>query len=127
MAKWANVAVYDNGLLHVKNNAIRMVLLKAYTANDSYATVVSNAVCSVPIAAGDMTIGGASGQPRTITVAGKSANATADSGATPDLHVALTNNVDTVYFVTQELSDQEITNGNTINFPSWTGTLPQPV
>lgn len=128
MAKWANATVQDGGLSYVKNNAIRMILIKAYAAGDSYATVVANAVCTInPMAPGDMLIAGAAGAPRVLTVAAKSGTASANSGATPDLHIALTDGVANVLLVTDEITDQSVLNGNTVNFPAWTYTIPQPV
>src|SRR5688500_19550330 len=93
MAKYAHADVLDNGLNHIKNNAIRMLLIKAYSALDSYATVNGNAICTVTMAAGDYTLSGADGADRVVTIAAKSGTASAGSGATPNLHIAFTDNV----------------------------------
>ena len=119
MAKWVRAGVLDNGLNDIKTNASSMVLLKAYTAGDSYATVVSNIIATVAMVSGDYTLTGAAGAPRVLTVgSGKTATASANSGATPDLHVAFTDGSANVIWVTDETSDQVVTSGNTINFPS---------
>lgn len=126
MAKWVDSSVLDNGLNQIKNNAIRMVLLKAYTAGDSYATVTGNIIATVTMTGTDYTLA-SSGSNRTLTTAsGKSATASANSGATPNLHIGFTNNVDTVYWVTDETSDQVVTSGNTVNFPQIVYTSNQP-
>ncbi len=127
MAKWVRSGVLDNGLNDIKNNATAMVLIKAYTAGDSYATVDSNKVASATMASGDYTLAGAAGAPRTLTTAsGKSATATANSGATPNLHIAFTDGSANVIWVTDETSDQVVTSGNTVNFPQIVYTSNQP-
>lgn len=128
MAKWANATVLDGGLTAVKTGATRMILIKAYTAGDSYATVVGNAVATVnPMASGDFVITGSAGAPRVCTVGAKSVVAAANSGAVPDLHIALTDGVSSVLLVTDEITDVSVSIGNTVNFPAWTYTIPQPV
>lgn len=126
MAKWVRSGVLDNGLNDIKNNATRMVLIKAYSAGDSYATVASNIVAEVAMTGTDFTLG-SSGSNRTLTTAsGKSATASANSGATPDLHVGFLEGTSAVVWVTDETSDQVITTGNTVNFPSLVYTSNQP-
>jgi hypothetical protein len=126
MAKYAHIDVLDGGLNAIKNNATRMLLIKAYTAGDSYATVAGNKIAEVTMAPGDFTISGADAAARVLTVAARSGTASANSGATPDLHIAFTDNVSKVLFVTKETSNQVVTSGNTVNFPSLTYTSAQP-
>lgn len=126
MAKWVASTVLDDGINIIKNNATKMLLIKAYSAGDSYATVVGNLVAEVTMTGTDYTLG-SSGLNRTLTTAaGKSATASAGSGATPDLHIAFTNGTNTVYWVTNETSDQVVTAGNTVNFPQLVYTSNQP-
>jgi len=126
MAKYAHADVLDGGLNAIKNSATRMLLLKAYTAGDSYVTVTGNAICTIAMVSGDYTLSGADNAPRILTVAAKSGTASASSGASPNLHIAFTDNVSKVLWVTDETSDQVVTSGNTINFPSLTYTSSQP-
>ena len=126
MAKYAHADVLDGGLNAIKNNSLRMLLLKTYAAGDSYATVTGNALCTVTMASNDFTLAGPDGAPRVLTTAAKSGTATASSGAAPDLHIAFTDNAGRVLWVTDETSDQVVTSGNTINFPSLTYTSSQP-
>ncbi|SEK64705.1 hypothetical protein [Nitrosovibrio tenuis] len=126
MAKYAHADVLDGGLNAIKNNAIRMLLLKAYSTADGYATVTANAICTVAMISGDYSLSGADGAARVLTVAAKSATASASSGASPNLHIAFTDNVSKVLWVTDETSDQVVTSGNTVNFPSLTYTSSQP-
>lgn len=125
MAKWVRSGVLDNGLNDIKTNATAMVLLKAYTAGDSYATVASNIIATVAMTSTDYTLS-SSGSNRVLTTATKSATASANSGATPNLHVGFTDGSANVIWVTDETSDQVITAGNTVNFPASTYTSNQP-
>lgn len=126
MAKWVRSGVLDNGLNDIKTVATAMVLLKAYTAGDSYATVAGNIIASVTMASGDYTLG-SSGSNRTLTTAsGKSATASANSGASPNLHIGFTDGTANVIWVTDETSDQVVTSGNTVNFPVLVYTSNQP-
>ena len=126
MAKYAHADVLDGGLNAIKNSATRMLLLKAYAAGDSYVTVTGNAICTIAMVSGDYTLSGADNAPRVLAVAAKSGAASASSGASPNLHIAFTDNVSKVLWVTDETSDQVVTSGNTINFPSLTYTSSQP-
>lgn len=126
MAKYAHADVLDGGLNAIKNSAIRMLLLKAYTDADSFATVASNTICTVTVASADFTLSGADNAARVLTTATKSGTASAGSGATPDLHIAFTDNVSKVLWVTDEASDQVVTSGNAVNFPALTYTSGQP-
>lgn len=125
MAKWVASSVLDNGLNQIKNSATAMLLIKAYSAGDSYATVLSNVLCTIAMTSGDFTIS-SSGSNRQLVTASKSGTASANSGPTPNLHVAFTNGTDTVYWVTDESSDQVITSGNPISVPAITYVVNQP-
>ena len=122
MAKWVNSTVLDNGPNSIKTQAttlVKMLLLSAYAAGDSYAAVIANKLnAGVTMANGDFVIA-ASGSNRVLTVTtnGKSDTATASAGA-PDLHIAFTDGSANVLWVTDETSNQAITLGNTINFPT---------
>lgn len=126
MSKYAHADVLDGGLNAIKNNAIRMLLLKAYSAGDNYATVTGNAICTVTVASSDFALSGADNAPRVLTTTAKSGTASSSSGATPNLHVAFTDNVGKVLWVTDETSDQVVTSGNPVSFPSLTYTSSQP-
>lgn len=127
MAKFVHPDVLDLGINDIKVNANSLRLIKAYAANDSYATVTGNSIAAVAMATGDYTLG-SSGNNRTLTTAsGKSATASDNSGATPNLHLAFIDTVNSkVLWVTDETTDQVITSGNTVNFPSVVYTSNQP-
>lgn len=126
MPKWVRSGVLDNGLNDIKNSATVMLLISAYAAGDSYATVTANKLnAGIAMVPGDFTVS-SSGNNRLLTSAAKSAAATATSGAAPDLHVAYTDGVSAVIFVTDETTNQVITSGNTINFPASVYTANQP-
>lgn len=126
MAKWVNSSVLDSGLNQIKNNATRMLLISAYTFGDTYATVVANTLASVTMTGTDYTLATATND-RTLTVAnGKTATATATASGSPDLHIAFTDGTANVLWVTDETSNQPITTGNIITFPSVVYTSKQP-
>lgn len=126
MAKWVDADVLDGGLNAIKTVAVRMFLISAYTAGDSYATVIAAALnAGVVMASGDFTLG-TSGSNRTLTTATKSQNANASAGGTPDLHIAFTDGASKVLWVTDETSNQAITSGNPISFPALVYTNQQP-
>lgn len=135
MAKWVNSSVLDNGPNSIKTQAttlVKMLLLSAYTAGDSYATVVANQLnAGVTMANADfaMSTGAAGSRVLTITTNGKTDTATASTTGTPDLHIAFTDGSANVLYVTDETSNQAITSGNPINFPisNLTYTSGQPV
>ncbi len=126
MPKYAHADVLDGGLNTIRNNARRMLLIKTYTMADNYATVLANAICTVPMTSDDYVLTGEDGAARVLTVPARSGTASANSDATPDLHIAFTDNFDKVLLVTDETTDQAITSGNTVNFPSLTYTSSQP-
>lgn len=125
MAKFVHSDVLDNGLNGIKNAATHMILISAYTPGDSYATVTAAALCTVTMAPGDFTLG-TSGSSRNVTSATKTGTASASIGGTPDLHIAFTDGVGKVLWVTDETTNQAITATNTINFPAFTYTSNQP-
>jgi hypothetical protein len=133
MAKWANASILDGGSDLLRTLAstagrVKQHLLKAYTAGDAYATVVgTNGLGSVDMTAGDFPQTSVSGTRRT-TIAAKSIPLTANSGAGPDLHVALVDSVTSqVLLVTDETSNQVVALGGTFNVPAWTYDVNQPV
>lgn len=127
MAKWVRSGVLDSGLNDIKTNATKMLLLSAYTAGDTYATVIANKLnAGVTMVSGDFTLAAAGNNRTLTTAAGKTDPATVSAGGTPNLHIAFTDGVSNVIWVTDETTDQAITSGNPINFPSLTYTNNQP-
>lgn len=125
MAKFASAAFLDGGLDYAKANIVDLVLLKAYTAGDSIATIAGNVVATVSMATGDFTKS-SSGNNRVLTSATKSGTASANSGASPNLHFAFRASDGSAIWATDETSDQVITSGNPVNFPALTYTVNQP-
>lgn len=126
MAKWVHADVLDGGLNAIKTGASKMLLISAYAAADSYATVTGNKLAEVAMVSGDYTLSSSGSNRVLTTAAGKSAAASASTGGTPDLHIAFTDGASKVLWVTDETSDQAITSGNTVNFPQMTYTSNQP-
>jgi hypothetical protein len=133
MPKWYHPDILDNGLAHVEaqidaSHTVKLHYLKAYAAADSYATVAGNSIGSVALAGADLALSDQGTNGRQLTVAAKNITATADSGATPDTHVAILDETDSkVLIVTDETSDAQILTGNIIAVPSWNAKMNQPV
>ena len=133
MAKWANALLLDGGSDYIRTLAatggrIKMHVIKAYAAGDAYATAVTTNSCgSVDLIPGNLVQSGAAGSPRVTTVAALAITLGANSGAGPNLHIAIVDSTGTVVLlVTDETSDQVLTSGGTFNVPSWTYTVGQP-
>lgn len=126
MAKFAHADVLDGGLNGIKNVATKMILVSAYTAGDSYATVQTNLLAEVTMASGDFVLSSSGSNRVLTTAAGKSAVASASAAGTPDLHIVFTDGTAKVLWATDETSNQAITSGNTVNFPQLTYQSNQP-
>lgn len=134
MAKWANASLQDGGSDLLRTLAgtaarVKQHVIKAYTAGDSYSTVVTTNSCgSVDMVAGDFVQSGAAGATRTTTIGAKTISSlSANSGASPNLHIAIVDSVGSVVLlVTDETSDQVLTAGNSFSIPAWTYTVSQP-
>ena len=131
MAKYLHPDVLDNGLQYIideaTSNNVDILLLDAYTLGQSYATVDSNKVMTINTSSGDYSLANFGTYGRQLDVAEKSGSASA-SATSPDLHVAIVDVTNTkVLAVTDETSDQDITNGNPITVPTWSIKMAQPV
>jgi hypothetical protein len=111
--------VLDNGPNFIKNNCNSWVVVASYTFGDSYATVTggSNVLAQVSMASGDFT-NGASGNDRTLTVASGKSDASANNSGTSTHFAFLDTATSKVLWVTEETSNQSITAGNPVNYPS---------
>jgi len=131
MAKWANQLILDGGSDLMRTRAgtaarVKMHVIKAYTAADSYATVTGNSCGSVDLVAGDM-VQSSSGSNRVTTWGAKTITLTANSGAAPNNHIAIVDSVSSdVLYVADETTDQQLYTGNTFNVPAFTWTVNQP-
>lgn len=132
MAKFAGATVLDSGSDLIRTLAgtaarVKMHVIKAYAVNDSYATVIGNSCGSVDLVTADLPVT-ANGLNRRTTFAAKAVTLTANSGASPDLHIAVVDSTGSVVLlVTDETSNQVLTSGGTFNVPSWTFDASQPV
>lgn len=124
MATWYSTASLDALLNDIKNKATTVHLLDTYSAGQDYATVVGNSIGSAAITGTDFTGPQASGNNRELVFDGKSGMATANSSV-GQLHIAITSGSE-VLCVTDETSDQPITSGNPLVFPSFSMFSMQP-
>lgn len=127
MAYFAHADVLDGGLLHIKNNCDKLLLLKNYTFGDSYGTITGsgNVLAEVSMGPSDFTIT-TDGNDRKITSASGKSDPSANSTGTCS-HFAFVDDVNSkVLWVTQEITGQTITSGNPVDFPSLVYTSKQP-
>lgn len=126
MAKYASANMLDQGPNYLKTSGTKMLLIKNYAFGDSYATVTGNKLAEATVASTDYTASSSGNNRQLALPTGKSAAATASSVGGDNLHIAFTNGTAEVIYVTDETSDQVVTSGNTVNFPSLTYTSNQP-
>lgn len=109
-----------------------MHVLSSYTGggtntDDPYATVVSHSLASQAMVAGDFTkADGPSGNGRQLTVAAKSGVPVSGAGSQTATHVALVNSTDSSVRYVTTCTSQTLTNGNTVNIPSWVISVADP-
>ena len=129
MPKYLHPDVLDNGLQYIIDQAagnVDMLLIDSYSLGQAYATVDSNKLMTIQMIGGDFALSNFGTYGRQLDVAEKSGSATAGAAA-PDLHVAIVDVTNTkVLAVTDETSDQDITNGNPITVPTFAIKMAQP-
>jgi hypothetical protein len=132
VAKFLHSSVLDGGTDLIRTRAgtnarVKLHLIKAYAAGDSYATVIGNSCGSFDMAPGDYVQSGGSAAPRVTTIGAKAVPLTANSGAAPNLHAAHVDSVSSeVLYVTDETTDQVVTSGGVFNVPAHTISFGQP-
>lgn len=127
--------VFDSGLSAVNANGTKMVLCTqppttfAEANNLGSDTPAGFKVAEVTLAPADLPIADRTGGGREITVAAKPGVTALDNSlATDDLHIAILDVANSkLLVVTDETTDQPITSGNPINFPSFKFGFPDPV
>lgn len=131
MAKFSSNSVLDGGSDLIRTLAgtvsrVKMHVIKAYAVGDSYATVTGNSCGSVDLVAGDI-VQSSNGINRRTTFGAKAIPLTANSGAAPNLHIAVVDSTGTtVLYVADETTDQVLTAGGTFNVPAFTYDVIQP-
>lgn len=128
MTKWAHADVLDGGLNYIKNNCNKIVLAGTYAAGDSYATVVGNTLAEAAMSAPDFVLGNGAAGARALTSAAGVQDAAANAtGGGAAMHICFVDTINSkVLWVTDETSDQTITAGNPVTFPSLVYTSSQP-
>lgn len=122
MAKWSHTDVIDGALNIIKNNANLMVLCSAQPTNRTEA-VSTYALADVAMASGDFTISTGDASGRKCTVAAKN-NVTVDTTGT-GTHIALVD--DTRLLFVSTTTSQGVTQGNSVNLPTWDIEIADPV
>jgi hypothetical protein len=137
MAKSFDNSIFDSGLNTVINAAaagtLRLVLNSQAPATRAEAATLYDGTAGkyrltdeVSVASGDVSIADRTGGGREITVAAKSGTAAATIAAGSDLHYSLYDGT-TLLYVSDETSDQALTSGNPVNFPSFKFGFSDPV
>lgn len=121
MTKYAHPDVLDNGPKYIKDNCNKVILITAYSS--VYATVNgANKIAEAALVTGDFALSGADGAARvlTATLTGKSmGNALQGLADGTGMHLAFVDTANSkVLYVTDESSDQPITNGNPVQLNS---------
>lgn len=124
MATWYDPASMALLLNNIKTTATTVHLLDTYSTADNYSTVSGNSIGNAAITDTDFTGSQANGDNQELIFNGKGGTATSNS-TVKNLHIAITSG-SVVLAVTDETSDQDITNGNPITFPAFTMTAQQP-
>lgn len=130
MTKYAHPDVLDNGPAYIKANCNKVILITAYST--VYATVNgANKIAEAALVTGDFALSGADGAARvlTATLTGKSmGNALQGLADGTGMHLAFVDTATSkVLYVTDESSDQPITNGNPVQLnsnPTYTSSQP---
>ena len=130
MSRYAHTDVLQNGPAYIAAHCDKVILMTAYTT--VYATANgANKIAEAALVSGDFGFSGADGaaQVLTATLTGKSGgNALQGLADGTNMHIAFVDTTTSkVLYVTEESSDQAITNGNPIQFnsnPTYTAGQP---
>ena len=127
MTKFVHTDVLNNGPSYIKTNCNKMVLISSYVFLVTYAAVNATILAEVGMISSDFTLATNVNDRTLTTAAGKfdaSANATGGSASN---HIAFLDNVNSkVLWVTEKTSEQVISAGNQVNFPSLVYTSKHP-
>jgi hypothetical protein len=119
-AAWIDNSVggsLDAMLEDIRTSANEIHLVTSFTPGETYATVIGRSIATTAINTGNFTGPVASGNDRILTFTG--ASATATNGSTgADLHMVIGDG-SRLLAISDESTDQDVTNGNTINFGSF--------
>ena len=117
MPKWINDAAMDAELDYL-DQANTQHAISAYTAGDSYATVIGNSLADVAMTPDtDFTKADGTTSGRKLTTAAKNGVPVDTSGTAT--HVALVRSTDSSVRAVTTCTNQALTQGNTVNFPAW--------
>lgn len=128
MATYHGFDILDAGLALIKADAEEIWLLDDYAVSDDYAAVLANKIASVTITNTDFTgpVADATYN-RKLTFDGKAGGTASANSVTGALHMAIVDVTGTsVLWVTDETTDQAITSGNPVTFPSFSCFMNQP-
>jgi len=114
----ATTGALDSLLATVSSRANAIHLVTSFTPGESYATVMARTVANAAITSGDFSGPTSSGNDRHLTFSGKTGTATNDATGPHDLHMVIVDGTH-LLAISDESSDQNIVNGNSVVFPAF--------
>jgi hypothetical protein len=128
MPKVVADAVLDGALNVIKSGAIRQAICSTQPAN--YAAIAGVRLAEATMASGDFTIAAgatpSAGLGRKVTIAAKSGVSITGAGTQTAGFVVLHDNSSVMHYVTT-CTGASLTNGGTVNIPSWVIEIAGPV
>jgi hypothetical protein len=123
--KYIHPDVLDSGLLHLRANAVRALLLPDYSAGMTYAQAATSALGSATISSLNFALSD-DGTGRKIVFNGADILAMKSHVAGTVMHVALTDGIGRLLLVDAETSGAPIVVGKTYSIPAITYAVQQP-
>jgi hypothetical protein len=123
--KYAHPDVLDNGLAHIRNNAVRVLLVPSFSYGMTYSQVVDSAVLNAPVAPENFALADA-GTARRLVFNGLTASAIANMAPSRS-QIVFTDGSSRILWVDDQSKVQGITAGQPYQLPQLTYTVPQPV
>lgn len=122
---WVHSDVQDGILKFIRDNAAKIVLVKAYTPGDSFATVMGNSLGEAAMGAADFALSTPAAGVRRLTFNGKTGQASKTVAAGNDL-VFVFVSANAVLWQTDETTNMAVTENNPITFPQLVYNVGQP-
>jgi len=125
MVQAVHSTVLDDGINVIKNEATNMLVVSAYTAADSYATVLANRLAEATMTPADFVLSD-SGADRQLTTSATKSDPSANAFGIASHIVFVNTAAAKVIWATAETSGKTINLTDVVNFPSVVYTNSQP-
>jgi hypothetical protein len=125
--KYASTAFLQGGLSYLKSSVASVRLLSNFTAGDPPATITANQLVNLAITAAAITLNTpAAGAAATATFAPPAAQNAGATGGGANNTIAFCDSTGAAIWCTPETSQQTVTIGNPVTFPTLVYTASQP-